>query len=557
MASLGDVSLSGGITAKGAGTIVSAGSIQGEGSGVSILQFSNGAILSADSVSGVKSIQFLSGAVGDVGGLGLMQGQSLVVSGAGTSLGVSSLSNNGGQVSLSAGAQLNSTGYNAIGNLSVSGAGSQFIGEWLTDARSVSISDGGSLSVLGVDFSYGGQLTVSGPGSSLSSRHLTGSVDINISNGGSITAVETQNLGSLSISGGSSSYKSSSTTRIKDVFSLRDGASMSVQQLNLSGASSIQNAVLIANQIDNSGALEIRESSIAPRDKGGAFTNSGSLTGDFASEYQLNNFGHVSIEREDSMVFRRGGNYSIGYINVRGSMEFLEYFTNDGTIVLSGSLRANDLLTNQRTIEVSGTASIGGGDFYNNTSGSVAVLGQSRVNFLDDVVNDGTIAIALDSTAVFHGSYSGNGSITGTGTSVLLGDLRPGHSPGSQTFEGDVVFGDDFSYTVEIGGLTQGSEYDVIHVGGLLTLDGTLSISLLNGVSLKQGDTFEILTFGAIEGEFAAFQGLTFEGLSFETIWGANNLTLMVIPEPNAATLLLPGLAGVIAFGWRRRWKQS
>jgi hypothetical protein len=41
----------------------------------------------------------------------------------------------------------------------------------------------------------------------------------------------------------------------------------------------------------------------------------------------------------------------------------------------------------------------------------------------------------------FFGAQTGAGNFTGTGTVYYIGDLRPGNSPASVHYGGDVVFG--------------------------------------------------------------------------------------------------------------------
>jgi hypothetical protein len=58
--------------------------------------------------------------------------------------------------------------------------------------------------------------------------------------------------------------------------------------------------------------------------------------------------------------------------------------------------------------------------------------------------------------------------------------------------------------SIDLGGLTAGSEYDQLRVSGGVTLDGTLRVQLINGFQPVAGDTFSILTFSGRTGDFAA-----------------------------------------------------
>jgi hypothetical protein len=62
------------------------------------------------------------------------------------------------------------------------------------------------------------------------------------------------------------------------------------------------------------------------------------------------------------------------------------------------------------------------------------------------------------------------------------------------------------TWSVSIGGHTQGSQHDVLIVsGGTASLGGTLDVSLINSFQPQLNDQFTILTsVGAVSGVFAA-----------------------------------------------------
>ena len=53
-----------------------------------------------------------------------------------------------------------------------------------------------------------------------------------------------------------------------------------------------------------------------------------------------------------------------------------------------------------------------------------------------------------------------------------------------------------------------GTQYDQLRVGGSATLDGTLNVSLANGFTPADLDSFQVLTFGSRSGDFAVKNGL-------------------------------------------------
>jgi hypothetical protein len=167
------------------------------------------------------------------------------------------------------------------------------------------------------------------------------------------------------------------------------------------------------------------------------------------------------------------------------------------------------------------------------TPGRVVVTGGAQANFYDDVVNNGSIQVsaagALESTAVFLGSLSGNG-VSGTGQVFIEGDARPGFSPGTMAFGGDISFGPLSSLNIELAGTTPGTQYDRVTVAQTASIDGELQVSLLNGYRPAIGTSFQIVSAaGGLSGTFAseALPQLA-GGASWDLEYGAGSVTLEV-----------------------------
>jgi hypothetical protein len=124
-------------------------------------------------------------------------------------------------------------------------------------------------------------------------------------------------------------------------------------------------------------------------------------------------------------------------------------------------------------------------------------------------------------------------------------------------------------FSVDIGATTVGS-YDSLNVTGSISLSGsTLSLDTIGGFANNPGDTFYVmLNNGAdpVTGIFGNDIGgsvTSIDGYVFNVNYAANApggdggsndvaLTLMAVPEPGSAALLLGGLA---ALTLRRRRK--
>jgi len=80
--------------------------------------------------------------------------------------------------------------------------------------------------------------------------------------------------------------------------------------------------------------------------------------------------------------------------------------------------------------------------------------------------------------------------------------------------------------------ITSNAEFDFFPVGTVATLDGTLNINLVDGYEPELDETFEIMTATSVNDLFATVNGTAIvTGRKFEVVYGANNVTLKVVPE--------------------------
>ena len=155
-----------------------------------------------------------------------------------------------------------------------------------------------------------------------------------------------------------------------------------------------------------------------------------------------------------------------------------------------------------------------------------------------------TSGIELGVSSTIFGSGSTQGDI------VQYGVTSPGNSPGKIDHAGD--FAQLGTLIIEVGGTTAGpgtgnvdDGYDQLNVSGQLTLDGEIQIKLLNGFTVSEGDTFDILTFGSLSGKFATGTGLFGFGdgsLYFDLIEKSDRIQLVA--------KALPG-GGLASFGMK------
>ena len=157
-----------------------------------------------------------------------------------------------------------------------------------------------------------------------------------------------------------------------------------------------------------------------------------------------------------------------GVINLDASPSVFPQFRDDG---------GANLFDNQGVFNVGSSASIRDG------------VALSNVGLIE--VEQGTFLI------------EGGGSNGGTLVAGVAGVVE--QDPGF-TLDGDGTA------TVRLGGTTPGTDHGQHQVNGTAFLAGTLTIELAKGYTPTLGDTFDVVTYGALGTQFDAIQGLDIGG---------------------------------------------
>jgi T5SS/PEP-CTERM-associated repeat protein len=374
----------------------------------------------------------------------------------------------------------------------------------------------------------------------IGSESFAGSATLNILDNGRVSVAGISTIratATINLDGGRFEFGTTSMTEFESINRI---AGSMAGDVTLSGFRSVGSLTSLQDSPVNLGEVRL--------------TNQGVLYGDGNLDTALNNLagGEVEIVAGERMRFAGIGNINAGEINnFGGTIRFAEHATNqsDGFVTGRGQFIANGGWTNSGVMAFSGPTEILG-DVDNQASGLVVTSGGATTTFFDDVLNNGEIHTSAESASVFFGSASGGGSYTGTGSVYFEGDLRPGNSPGIVDFEGDLILGSLANMQVELAGLELG-EFDRLEIAGDLSLNGFLTVGLLDNFNLAFNEEFLIADVGG--SLFGQFTGLgegdlvgNFGGMDLFISYTAGNgsdLALFTaVPEPGTCSFIGCGL---------------
>lgn len=247
--------------------------------------------------------------------------------------------------------------------------------------------------------------------------------------------------------------------------------------------------------------------------------NGGSISG-----VALNNNGTIStsggtlsIDAREFMAINMidlDGEFEIGIVNISSgaTLEFLGFQPSD---------------------DFGGTINVGGGG----VEPGVLVIGRNA----PWTIGPGGV-VTLDNGEISSELLTSEGDLRGNGSLMTEvrnhGGITPGLSAGSLHIELDYTQFSGGTLGIELGGLSAGSDCDVLSVGGAANLDGTLDVSLVGEFQPTIGDESTILTAAGVipgtgqlvegvKGEFDAVNLPTLDGgLGFDVIYYPRDVVL-------------------------------
>jgi hypothetical protein len=205
-------------------------------------------------------------------------------------------------------------------------------------------------------------------------------------------------------------------------------------------------------------------------------------------------------------------------VNSTNAMASITSNATSGTLSLQSgqSLTTTTALTNGGKITVGATSTFNVGGIYKQAAGTTTI--------------DGTLT-APSGITLEKGGLLGTGTvaaaITSTAATVLAGDSST--KPGTLTISGTYTQQAKGVLDIYVGGTTAGTFGD-LDVSNGASLDGTLTIKLVNGFVPVVGDSFTILTGSAVSGTFATVSGTSINSSEhFEVNYTGTAVTLTVV----------------------------
>lgn len=220
-----------------------------------------------------------------------------------------------------------------------------------------------------------------------------------------------------------------------------------------------------------------------------------------------------------------------------------------GTYAFSGSLAAATPANLALTKNGAGRQTLTGNSTY---TGATNITAGTLIVGVNGVGSLGNTAVTVGASAALGGSGTIGGPVTISGT------LAPGNSPGTLTINNSLTLNSSASTLMELGGSLI-SDYDRVIGVTNLTLDGVITVSLVNAYTPGFGDSFDLFDWSGLltSSGFNIATDLILPTLGGGNSWDTSafltNGTITVVPEPSTTALAVTGGAALLVWLRRRR----
>jgi hypothetical protein len=154
-----------------------------------------------------------------------------------------------------------------------------------------------------------------------------------------------------------------------------------------------------------------------------------------------------------------------------------------------------------------------------------------------------------------HAFLTGNGIVSGNVANS--GTLSPGNSAGALVFASNLTLANTSVLMMEIGGKLAGQFDQITISNGAFAVDGTLNVSLINGFTPSNGDSFHLFDFTSATSTSGVFAAISLPSLGGGLSWDTSQLlatgNLAVVPEPSVLALVIGGFFLAALISRRRR----
>lgn len=426
-------------------------------------------------------------------------------------------------------------------------------GAHLSNNGSIGVISGALDNNSGAHFTNNGSITVGAPNSfatlynggtflNNSNMFLTEST---LENGGKFVNSGTIVQDSLSFTNGSRFNNAGTIT----LFSGIDPISViNSGTFNNSGTMNVSFTVLFGNSFSNNGKLNNSGTMTVESSEGGFF---GVQPATMSNSATINNTGTFNITTSSGGSFSNSGTINnTGALNIAQIPPGLLSDNSGGSFNNSGTLRNSGTISNSGVFTNSGAVLINGGLFTTSTN-YTQTAGRTLV--------EGTLTATGGAIVDIEGGKLG-GTGTINGDVLMKGTMSPGSSGASGTFTVNGNY--EQTSTGVFDEIIKGaSSNGLLDVSGVLALDpgSLLEITLQNGFD-PLGDSFTVLDYGSLAGEFSNATSFFADGFNWTLTYGANDAVLTAVsadrvntPDPGAMSLIVIGFGALLGFATRRR----
>jgi len=446
----------------------------------------------------------------------------------------------------------------------------------LTFNKDVTISSGATAAATAFNGNIINNGTITSAINIASGKTLSGSGTANVTVTGSNATVNGSGLilGSTTFTGASTLGGTVTTSNL----TISSGTTSLTGSANTTGSTSVVSGATLATTGTLSGALG----------------NSGLLNGNGAINGTVVNSGTIA----GSLTF--GNNVTINGGATAAAAAFNGNIIDNGTITsalniasgktLSGSGTANVTVTgsnatiNGSGLNIGATTLSGSSTLSGYNIASRVTVNSGTTLLTGTTQSTGTLSVSAEATLNANGTIAGsanvsgllNGNSTVTGNLTLTsGTLAPGNGTGITTVGGNFTVDHNSTLVAQVSGTVAEISYDQVKVSGNVSLDGTLDLTKLSGLTLGETITLidntgsgtttgyfsTILTSGSTytvtsNSDYTFISGTTEYLLRFSANADSgssfNDVTLTVVPEPGTWAMVLGGI-GMLAFGQRLR----